>query len=73
MHLIVSRVKDAWRGGKVASMLFLDIQSVFPNTVWEQLIHNLRECRVSAVYMLLINLMLSNRRTKLKFNNYMSE
>ena len=33
MHLVVSKIKDAWRAGKVTSVLFLGIQVAFPNTV----------------------------------------
>ena len=30
IHLVTKAVKDAWRVGKVASVLFLDIKSAFP-------------------------------------------
>jgi hypothetical protein len=40
MLLVVHKIKNAWRHGKVAAALFLDIQGAFPNTVKEQLIHN---------------------------------
>ena len=41
VHLLVHRIENEWRKGKVVSVLFLDIKGAFPNTVNEQLIHNL--------------------------------
>jgi hypothetical protein len=40
--LTVHTIKDAWRHGKVAAALFLDVQGTFPNMVKEQLLHNMR-------------------------------
>ena len=48
MHLVVTKVKNTWRAGKVTSALFLDIQVVFPNTVKELLLHNMKSCQVPA-------------------------
>ena len=42
MHLVTQKIKDVWRKKKTASVLFLDIQATFPNTVRERLIHNMR-------------------------------
>ncbi|KNZ72296.1 hypothetical protein J132_04090 [Termitomyces sp. J132] len=50
MHLVVSRIKDAWHSGKVATALFLDIQGAFSNMVCDQLIHNMREASVPTSY-----------------------
>ena len=41
MLLVTVKIKDAWRKGKTAAALFLDVQGTFPNTVKEQLIHNM--------------------------------
>ena len=38
MHLLTYRIKDTWHKGKVASVLFLDIEGAFPNTVPEKLV-----------------------------------
>jgi len=58
MHVVASKIKDAWRAGKVAMALFLDVQGAFPNTVKAQLIHNMRaHCYGTAPY--LISLILS--------------
>ena len=42
MLLVTHKIKDAWRKGKVVVALFLDVQGAFPNTVKEQLVHNMR-------------------------------
>ena len=73
MHLVTSKIKDAWRAGKVASALFLDIQAAFPNTVKEQLLHNMKSHRVPTHYIQLFDNMLSNRNTCLRFDDYISD
>jgi hypothetical protein len=43
LHLLTHKIKQAWRSGKVATVLFLDIEGAFPNAVPSKLIHNLRK------------------------------
>ena len=73
MHLVTSKIKDAWRAGKVASALFLDIQATFPNTVKEWLLHNMKSHRVPTCYIHLFDNMLSNRNTRLRFDDYICD
>ena len=73
MHLLVQKIHDAWRTKKVAAVLFLDVQAAFPNTVKERLLHNLRKRRVPNVYVNLFSRMLTNRRTQLLFDDFVSE
>ena len=73
MHLIISRIKDTWRVGKVASALFLDIQATFSNMVKERLLHNMQSQRVPVKYVNLIAKMLTNHQTQLQFDNFISE
>lgn len=73
MHLITHRIKKAWRSGKVASALFLDVQGAFPNTVPDRLIHNMRKKGVPSRYIQLARQMLTNRRTQLRFDDYSSD
>ena len=73
MHLVTQKIKDVWRKKKTASVLFLDIQATFPNTVRERLIHNMRSRWVPSVYIKLIDNMLSKHKTQLKFDDYTSE
>lgn len=73
MHLITTKIKDAWRVGKVALALFLNIQTAFPNTVKVQLLHNMKSRHVPTQYIWLFNKMLSSHKTQLHFDNYISE
>jgi ribonuclease HI len=73
MLLVVHRIKNAWRRGKVAAALFLDVQGAFPNTVKEQLIHNMRMRRIPKCFTDLVTLSLTGRTTRLKFDNFVSD
>jgi hypothetical protein len=41
VHILVDKVKTAWRQGKIVSILFLDVEAPFPNAVTDRLLHNL--------------------------------
>ena len=41
LHLLVDIIKAAWHHHQVVSVLFLDIEGAFPNTVTPRLLHNL--------------------------------
>jgi hypothetical protein len=43
IHILIDKIKDAWRRRKVISILFLDIEGAFPNAVNARLIHNMRK------------------------------
>jgi len=43
LHLLMHKIKEVWWSGKVAAVLFLDIEGAFLNTVPTKLIHNLRK------------------------------
>jgi len=73
VHFLAHTIKDAWRTGKVTVALFLDVQGAFLNTVKEHLIHNMKTCRIPSCYIHLINNMLTNRKTRLHFDDYISE
>jgi len=73
MHLLTNRVKAAWRAGKVAAVLFLDIEGAFPNANPDRLIHNLRKRRVPAKYTNFVKSMLRDRVTTLRFDGYISD
>ena len=72
LHLVVTKVKDTWRTGRVTSTLFLDIQAAFPNTVKEWLLHNIRSRHVPAQYIHLFNTMLTRCKTQLWFDDFLS-
>ncbi|PIL37604.1 hypothetical protein GSI_01298 [Ganoderma sinense ZZ0214-1] len=73
IHLVTKTVKDAWRQGKVASVLFLDIKSAFPAATPERLFHNMRLLGVPSTITDWLRRKLSGRRTRLKFDDYESD
>ena len=73
MLLVTHKVKDAWRSGKVAAALFLDVQGAFPNTVKEQLIHNMRMRHVPSCFINIVAASLTGRTTRLKFDDHLSD
>src|ERR1700734_16423 len=73
IHIVAHKVKDAWCSGKVVSTLFLNIQGTFPNTVKDQLIHNMKICRFPLCYTKLAEHMLTNHQTQLCFDNFISD
>ena len=72
MMPLTHSIKKAWRSKKVASILFLDVQGAFPNVVKEVLLHNMRSQGVPPQYIKVTKLMLTGRRTKLSFDDFMS-
>ena len=50
LHYLVYKVKKAWCEGKVASILFLDVEGAFPSVVTDRLIHNLCKRGIPAAY-----------------------
>ena len=73
MLLVTHKIKDAWRKGKSAAALFLDIQGAFPITVKDQLIHNMHMRRVPTCFINIVSLSLTGRTTWLRFDDYLSE
>jgi len=70
VHLLVAKIKNAWRAKKVTSVLFLDIEGAFPNADPERLIHNLRKREIPAKYAEFVRSMLENHVTTLKFDGF---
>ena len=73
VHYLVHKIKAAWRNEQVASVLFLDVEGAFPNAVTDRLIHNLKKRRIPAILVGFITRLLTNRRTRLRFDDYTSE
>ena len=72
MHLLTYKINGAWRKGKVAAVLFLDVEGAFPNAVQTKLIHNLRKRGVPTKLINFAAGMLDGRVTNLKFDDYTS-
>jgi len=73
LYLLEIIVKNAWRNGKVASILFLDIEGAFPNAVKDRLLHNMKRRRLPPEIVQFTDRMLTGRRTRLKFNDTESD
>ena len=73
MLLVAHKVKEAWRKGKGVAALFLDVQGVFPNTVKEQLIHNMCMRCIPTCFTNIVAASLTGHTTQLKFDDYLSE
>ena len=73
IHLVTKTVRDAWRQGKVASVLFLDIKSAFPAATPERLFHNMRMRGVPPQIISWLREKLRGRRTRLKFDDFISD
>ena len=73
VHYLVDKVCTAWRDNRVVSVLFLDVEGAFPNAVTTRLIHNLKRRRVPTSIVRFVGQLLTGRRTRLKFDDYVSE
>ena len=73
MLLVMHKIKDMWRRGKMVAALFLDIQGIFSNTIKDQLIHNMQMQQVPDCFINIVNLSLTGHTMCLKFNDYVSE
>ena len=70
VHLLVKTVKDAWRKGKVASLLCLDVKSAFPSAAVDVLLHEMRVCGVPRGHVEWFERKLQGRRMMLVFNDF---
>jgi len=73
VHLLIHHIKDAWHRGKVASVLFLDVEGAFSNAVTERVIHNLKRRDIPSRHVKYVANLLDCQLTQLKFDNYLSQ
>ena len=73
VHLLVHKIKDTWRKRQVTAVLFLDIEGAFPNAVTSRLLHSMRKRRLPEKLIAFAEMMLKNRYTTLRFDDYTSE
>jgi ribonuclease HI len=69
---LVQRIKDAWRVGKVASLLLMDVSQAFPSVSHDHLIRSLERKCVPAPIVRLLTSFLSERSTTLLFDDHES-
>ena len=72
VHLLVHKVKDAWRKRQVTAVLFLDIEGAFPNAVTGKLLHSMRKRGLPEALIRFAGTMLDNRSTTLRFDDHTS-
>ena len=73
IHYLVQKINLAWADNKVASVLFLDAEGAFPNAVTQKLLQNLKKRRIQEIYINFVRLLLTNRRTRIKFDDFISD
>jgi hypothetical protein len=73
MHLLTHKIKAAWHTGKIAAVLFLDVEGAFPNVVPEVLANNLRKRGIPEKFVHFVESMLEERYTVLKFDGFTSD
>ena len=73
VHLLVHRIKDAWRKQQVTAVFFLDIKGAFPNVVTNRLLHSMKKRQLPEKLITFAGLMLRNQRTTLRFDDHISD
>ena len=73
VHLLVHKIKDAWRKRQVTAVLFLDIEGAFPNAVTSKLIHSMKKRSLPDSLTKFAKLMLERRTTLLRFDDHTSD
>lgn len=72
LHVMLDKIYDAQNAGKgqVASLLLLDVSSIFDNVSHERFLYNLWKRRVNENIIRWVASFLSNRRTRIIVNSY---
>ena len=73
VHLLIHKIKDAWRKRQVTAVLFLDIEGAFPNAVTSKLIHSMRKRGLPEQIVNFAKMMLEKRSTSLRFDDHISD
>ena len=73
IQYLISKIHKAWNQNKVISILFLNVEGMFPNAVTTRLINNMKKCRIPTSIIKFVQNLLTNRRTHIKFDNYISD
>ncbi|KAF7337390.1 RNA-directed DNA polymerase from transposon X-element [Mycena sanguinolenta] len=70
---LVKKVKDAWRKGKVATLLLRDVKGAFPSAMISRVIHNMRMAGVPKEHTDWMSRRFEGRTTRLLFDDYVSD
>lgn len=69
---ITQKIKDAWRTGRIASVLLMDISQAFPTVPHPSLFAKLKSSGIPAVLVTWIQSFLTDRTTTLSFDDHVS-
>lgn len=69
---LVMTVKEAWRTGRVASALFLDVKGAFPSVDLDMLWHEMRAIGIPIEFVEWLQRRMNNRRTTISFDDFTS-
>ena len=72
LHYVEQYIKNSWRKGNIVSALFLDVQAAFPNMRKEKLIENMRARNLAPEYCDYVDMILTHRQIRLKFDDHIS-
>jgi ribonuclease HI/endonuclease/exonuclease/phosphatase family metal-dependent hydrolase len=72
IHLLVKVVKDAWRRGKVVTILFLDVKGAFPSVAIDRMVHELRAAGIPKAHADWMVRRLRGRKTTMSFDDFQS-
>jgi hypothetical protein len=70
---LVKKIKDAWRKGKVATLLLRDVKGAFPSAMISRVIHSMRMAGVPCEHTDWMLRRFTGRTTRLLFDDYVSE
>ncbi|KAF7346431.1 RNA-directed DNA polymerase from transposon X-element [Mycena sanguinolenta] len=70
---LVKKIKDAWRKGKVATLLLRDVKGAFPSAMISRVVHNMRMAGVPKEHTDWMLRRFQGRTTRLVFDDYVSE
>lgn len=73
LHLLEATIRNTWCSNKIVSVLFLDIEEAFPNTVTACLLHNMHKHCIPAKIVSFIQQALHSHCIHLKFDGYTSD
>ena len=73
VHLLVHKIKDAWRKRQVTMVLFLDIEGTFLNVVTSKLIHSMKKRGLPELLIRFTKMVLKKCNMILQFNNHLSD
>ncbi|KAF7373394.1 RNA-directed DNA polymerase from transposon X-element [Mycena sanguinolenta] len=73
VQVLVKRIKDTWRKGKVATLLLRDVKGAFPSAMISRVVHNMRMAGVPKGHTDWMERRFEGRTTQLLFDDYISE